>query len=335
MISVTALSEDLLASAIEKAASDIHFYPTSETTTIYFRIHGQREQNRTITTEHYVSLLSYYKFTAGMDIGEVRKPQSGVMIHKASNTMFSLRLSTLPTHKQESLVIRMLPQRTNLSLHHLFLFPNQIRILEKWSQNQSGLILFTGPTGSGKSTTLYALLEHMLQQNSHQVITLEDPVERELKQALQVQINENAGMTYDIGLKAALRHDPDIVMVGEIRDKHTARFAVQAALTGHLILSTLHAKDAIGTIKRLLEMDLTPVEIEQTLIAVAALELLPIQKNHRIIGRAAIMESLDGSNLRKVIHKEDIPIKERHSFNHLRKKAFAYGYLDKEVLFKS
>ena len=327
------LSENIIKAAIEYAASDIHFYPTSEVTTIYFRIHGQRQHQQIITKDQYDLLLSYFKFTAGMDIGEVRKPQSGVIIHQQNNISYSLRLSTLPTHKRESLAIRVLPQHTNLTLKQLFLFPNQTNILHEWIQERSGIILFTGPTGSGKSTTLYALLQHILQQEkAYQTITLEDPVEQQLPHALQVQINEEAGMGYDEGLKAALRHDPDIIMVGEIRDHRTARFAVQAALTGHLILSTLHAKDAIGTVKRLLDMKLTPVEIEQTLIAVSALELLPVKIHGQVRRRAAIMEKLDGDTLRKVIFNQQKTLNKQQTFNHLRKKAFAYGYIHQEVL---
>src|SRR5699024_1228537 len=123
----------------------------------------------------------------------------------------------------------------------LFLFPNQLARMENWMTNRAGIILFTGPTGSGKTTTLYALLQATLQEKSYQTITLEDPIEKDIHDILQVQVNEKAGITYQTGLKAALRHDPDIIMVGEIRDEHTAQFAFNASLTGHLVLSTLHA----------------------------------------------------------------------------------------------
>src|SRR5690625_2712815 len=211
------LSENIIKAAIEYAASDIHFYPTSEVTTIYFRIHGQRQHQQIITIDQYDLLLSYFKFTAGMDIGEVRKPQSGVIIHYQNNISYSLILSTLPTHKRESLAIRVLPHHTNLSLKLLFLFQNQTNILHEWIQERSGYILFTGPTGSGKSTTLYALLQHILQQEkAYQTITHEDPGEQQLPHALQVQINEEAGMGYDEVLKEDLSYDIDIIMIGDI-----------------------------------------------------------------------------------------------------------------------
>lgn len=191
----------------------------------------------------------------------------------------------------------------------------------------------SGPTGSGKTTTLYSLLEEILQEGSYQAITLEDPIEKELHHILQVQINERAGITYQTGLKAALRHDPDILMVGEIRDKYTAQFSFEAALTGHLVLSTLHAKDAIGTIHRLLEMGIKQIELEQSLIAVASIKLLPIEIKGEVKRRAAILELLDGDRLKVALKGGDIPDKNNHihSFHYLRKKAYAYGFISEET----
>src|SRR5690606_33165554 len=158
----------------------------------------------------------------------------------------------------------------------LFLFKNQLTKIKQWMNFRAGLILISGPTGSGKTTTLYALLEETLKNGSFQTITLEDPIEKNIDDILQVQVNEKAGITYQTGLKAALRHDPDIIMVGEIRDRHTAKFALEASLTGHLVLSTIHAKNTIGTIQRLLEMGLTRVELEQSLIGISSIQLIPI-----------------------------------------------------------
>lgn len=149
---------------------------------------------------------------------------------------------------------------------------------------------------------------------------------------LQVQVNERAGVTYQTGLKAALRHDPDIIMIGEIRDKYTAQFAFDASLTGHLVLSTLHAKNAQGTIHRLLEMGLKKTDLQQSLIAVAALDLIPIQINNNIKRRAAILELLDGELLEDTINGVNVTeSKVFTSFEYLRKKAFAYGYISEEI----
>ncbi|OZU90667.1 competence protein [Virgibacillus indicus] len=325
------LSNKLLNSAFEAQASDIHFYPFPAKTDIYFRIHGRRIFYNSILTSQYELLLTYYKFISEMDIGEIRKPQNGTITHLEATRAYSLRLSTLPVNHTESLAIRILPQEENLSLEQLFLFPNQLNKIKRWISNRAGLILFTGSTGSGKTTTLYALLESILKEKSYQTITLEDPIEKEMNDILQVQVNERAGITYQTGLKAALRHDPDIIMVGEIRDKYTAQFAFDASLTGHLVLSTLHAKNAVGTLHRLQEMGLTKTDLQQSLIAVASLKLLPVQINN-IKRRAAILELLDGEILENTLKGADFnTFHSFQSFNHLRKKAFAYGYISEET----
>lgn len=331
----TVLGDQILAHAIDIHASDIHFYPFAAETKIYIRVHGKRIFYRTIPTARYELLLTYYKFTSGMDIGETRKPQNGVLFHKTQSIHYHLRLSTLPVNKNESLAIRLLPQEKNLALKNAFLFPYQLNKLYQWMQHRSGLILFTGPTGSGKTSTLYALLQSIIQDGSYQTITLEDPIEKNLSDILQVQINEKAGITYQAGLKAALRHDPDIIMVGEIRDDFTAQFAFEASLTGHLVLSTLHAKNARGTIGRLLEMGLKASDLEQSLLGIASLQLLPLYFSNEAQGRAAIMETLDGEELENVLlrHHETVG-HQSTSFNHLRKKAYAYGFISERELQK-
>jgi competence protein ComGA len=326
------LSDKLIDNAVKEQASDIHFYPFKDRADIYFRIRGKRKLHQSILSEQYQLLMTYYKFTSGMDIGENRKPQNGVLTHQVNAQLFSLRLSTLPVNHYESLAIRILPQEKNLSLKQLFLFPNQLKKLKKWISQRAGIILFTGPTGSGKTTTLYALLETILKEESYQTITLEDPIEKQMQDILQVQVNEKAGITYQTGLRAALRHDPDIIMVGEIRDAYTAQFAFDASLTGHLVLSTLHAKNTKGTIHRLLEMGLKRTDLEQSLIAVASLQLLPLSVYKHDGRRGAILELLDGESLTKTVKGADTSRQSNfHTFENLRKKAFAYGYISKEI----
>ncbi len=274
-------------------------------------------------------LLTYYKFTAGMDIGEIRKPQDGKINFQSENKTYALRLSTLPVSSSESLALRILPQSDVLQLEKLFLFPTQLTTIKEWISSKSGLILLTGPTGSGKTTTLYALLQALLLEQSYQTITLEDPVEKQIDHILQVQVNEKAGMSYQTGLKAALRHDPDILMVGEIRDKSTAQFAFQAALTGHLVLSTLHARDAFGTVHRLMEMGIQKTDLEQTLIAVASLQLLPMKTHTQTPARAAILELLDKQLLHDAIRGTDPQSQPGFfSFDRLRRKAYTYGFIE-------
>ncbi|KKE80641.1 competence type IV pilus ATPase ComGA [Oceanobacillus caeni] len=335
MSSAITLSRNILTAAIEQHASDIHFYPFNTETDIFFRINGKRVFYKKISTNHYQLLLTYYKFSSGMDIGETRKPQNGTIQHHDTSMIYSLRFSTLPTNQLESLAVRVLPQKQTHSLNELFLFPSQYKQIKKWVKRRSGIILITGPTGSGKTTTLYSLVHSLLQEDSYQTISLEDPIEKEMQDIIQVQINEKAGITYQTGLKAALRHDPDILMVGEIRDEYTAKFAFEAALTGHLVMSTLHAKNSIGTIHRLRDLDIKEIDLQHTLIAVASIQLVPIQINKKVMRRAAILEILDGEILDYVLKGGDVKkIKNYHSFQHLRKKAYAYGFISKETLFE-
>ncbi|SDK55203.1 competence type IV pilus ATPase ComGA [Sediminibacillus albus] len=331
MKTASTFSKELLLTATSSNASDIHFFPRKHQTHIFFRIHGKRTFHTLIPNKRYEMMLSYYKFTSGMDIGEVRKPQNGtVFFQDDENHHFSLRLSTLPVTNSESLAIRILPQTQAPQLEKLFLFPHQLNRVKQWLSYRSGIILLTGPTGSGKTTTLYALLQELLHEHSLQAITLEDPIEKEMDNLIQVQVNEKAGISYHAGLKAALRHDPDILMIGEIRDHETARFAFHAALTGHLVLSTLHAKNGSGTIHRLLEMGIPQRELQQVLKAVASLQLLPIELGGRK-SRAAIMELLENESLTQAINGLDPAQKGScQSFAQLRRKAFAYGYSSKQ-----
>ncbi|MFD1018730.1 competence type IV pilus ATPase ComGA [Thalassobacillus hwangdonensis] len=327
------LSRQLLIAAIQSTASDIHFSPYKEKVDIHFRIHGKRVHHSSISTILYTKLLSYFKFTSGMDIGEIKKPQNGTYEFRNDDHIYSLRFSTLPIVSTESLAIRILPQSTSMSLDKLFLFPFQLSTIRSWLKHRNGMILFTGPTGSGKTTTLYALLQTFLKKHSYQAITLEDPIEKNLDDIIQVQVNERAGITYDTGLKAALRHDPDLIMVGEIRDRQTAHFAFHAAQTGHLVLSSLHANNAVGTISRLREMGINSLDIEQTLICVAAQQLIPLKGEQHLPDRAAILELLDGNALRSVIKDPFTPLPSSfHTFEQLRRKAYAYGFTDQTTL---
>ena len=329
----------LIDHACSEYASDIHFYPytNEDKVHIYFRILGKRHFIRTMNKHTYDAVLTYLKFSSGMDIGEIRKPQNGtISFTNTVNEAYSLRLSTLPLPKTESITIRILPQEEIPILEQLFLFPSQLRKMKAWLEYEAGMILLTGPTGCGKTTTMYALLESMLRDRSYQAITLEDPIEKKIPDVLQVEINEKAGITYQSGLKAALRHDPDILLIGEIRDEETAEFAFRASLTGHLVLSTLHAKNAIGTIDRLIDLGIKRVDLRQSLIAVASIQLLPIKSHINKKRRAAIVELLDGIYLNNVIEGSKSPLLDKyHSFQYLREKAFAYGFISKETLYET
>ncbi|GAA0296245.1 competence protein ComGA [Gracilibacillus halotolerans] len=327
------LTNHIIEEAIKHLATDIHFIPDEENVKLYYRINGYRHNFSSLSLSQYQTLLSYLKFTGKMDIGQTRKPQSGTIPFKLKNSNYSLRISTLPSLSMESLAIRILEESIHYSLQRLFLFPNQTNAVMRLLEHSSGIILFTGPTGSGKSTTMYGIVAAVVERTNCQTITLEDPVEKKLDNVLQVQINESSGFTYDTGLKAALRHDPDIILVGEIRDKETAQFAFRAANTGHLVISTLHARNTIGTIHRLKEMNISNTDLEQNLIAIASTNLLPltIPKYHN--ERAAIIELLSGNDLLSIIQFGDndqnkIP---NPSFLKLRRRAYAYGFINDPV----
>ncbi|WP_188206148.1 competence type IV pilus ATPase ComGA [Alkalibacillus aidingensis] len=324
------LSDKIINYAIRKGASDIHFSPDEFNVSIYFRINGERWFYQRTTLQEYQILLSYFKFSSGMDIAENRVPQNGTQVFNRENHSYDLRLSTLPLKSSESLAIRILPKYDYPHLNELFLFPSQADTLLNWIKNRSGIILFTGPTGSGKSSTMFALMREASKMYGFQTISLEDPIEQAVADILQVQVNEKAGFNYDVGLKAALRHDPDIILIGEVRDSETAKFAFRAALTGHLVLTTVHARNAYGTIHRLQEMGISQTDLHQTLIGIASQQLLPLSKTIQLKrgdGRAAIAELLDGEYLTRAVNGlKPENNQEFYTFNRLRRKAYALGY---------
>lgn len=209
-----------------------------------------------------------------MDIGEKRRPQNGSIVLTIQGKQLAIRLSTLPTPFSESLALRLLPQNEKMSLHDLFLFQESANQLSSLMKETSGLLLLTGPTGTGKTTTIYAILHELALTYNRRVITIEDPVEKTNDALVQMEINERAGITFSEGFKACLRHDPDVIMVGEIRDDMTANITIKAALSGHLVISTMHARNTIGALYRLLEFGIPQVDIQQTVIAVATQKLV-------------------------------------------------------------
>lgn len=341
MNEIEKVADRLVKEATVLRASDIHIVPKRDDAVVQFRIDGALVMKETLTKDVYERLVAHFKFLADMDIGERRRPQSGAMEMNQDGTIISLRLSTLPTFYDESLVIRLLLQDSFLPLSQLSLFPNATRKLLSFLHHSHGLIIFTGPTGSGKTTTLYTLLRVCQNEWNRNVITLEDPIEKRTENVLQVQVNEKAGITYATGLKAILRHDPDIIMVGEIRDAETAKIAVRAALTGHLVLTTMHTKNAVGAIYRLLEFGVSLQEIEQTLLAVTAQRLVelmcpfcegacsPFCRRQRAVRRAAIYEWLYGEALTKAIQEvrgENVTYR-YPTLQQMIKKGVALGFL--------
>lgn len=212
--SVESLSEVMIGEAYGCEATDIHLIPRTEDYLIQFRKFGVLVPYETIDPDQAERLIAHLKFMASMDIGEKRKPQSGSFSLTIRNAPLSLRISTLPTtHLKESLVIRILPQTYHIPIKKMSLYPSSAKKLLALLMYSHGLILFTGPTGSGKTTTLYSLVHHCSVALNRNVITLEDPVEKQHEEMVQIQVNEKAGITYSTGLKAILRHDPDMIVV--------------------------------------------------------------------------------------------------------------------------
>ncbi|MDQ0337687.1 type II secretory ATPase GspE/PulE/Tfp pilus assembly ATPase PilB-like protein [Caldalkalibacillus uzonensis] len=268
----------MLDMAIRRRASDIHLQPQENQAQIKFRIDGRLIFWQNITLEQLKAMVTRLKFIADMDIGETRVPQDGALYHTFNQDRLQLRLSTMPTIYGEKLVIRIFPlQQERLALAHLGFTPQQYEHLKRLIQLPHGLFLITGPTGSGKTTTLYKILEVLAEQKDKNICSLEDPVEMRIPGLTQVQVNPHYGLTFAKGLRAMLRQDPDVIFVGEIRDEETAEIAVRAALTGHLVLSTLHTYDTVGAIVRLLEMGIKPYYVASALIGVISQRLFRLR----------------------------------------------------------
>lgn len=247
-------SKDFINDGIKLKATDIHFMPQMKGYQCRYRVAGTLTTGKFYPLEVAEKMINYLKYSAGMDIGERRKSQSKSMLYTDQTTSYTLRFSTLPAYPTESLAIRIAPFTSPYSLEALSFFQTDQTNLKKISHLKEGLVLITGATGSGKTTTIYALLEELKKRDKAIIISIEDPVERPLEGIIQMEVNEKAGITFNHSLQAILRHDPDIIVIGEIRDEQTAILAIQAAMTGHLVLASLHATNAFFSFMRLKEL---------------------------------------------------------------------------------
>lgn len=279
--------DELLQRACQQQIPDLHFMPTTHGYDVLFRQFDKLIQVEQLATEQVERVVTYVKYLANLNIAEKRKPQSGAFYKDIQGQSYHFRVSTLPSIlNKESVVIRIHEPHIARQLSELAYFPTVTEQLEQLLLERQGIIFVTGATGSGKTTTLYACLQYMAEQLQKHIITLEDPVEVVYEQALQIQVNERANLTYANGLRAILRHTPDVIFVGEIRDEETAQIAVRAALTGHLVLTTMHAKDTIGCIYRLLDFGVSLEDIRQTLRGIVAQALVTIQEDDKQTRRA-------------------------------------------------
>ncbi len=268
------LVNQVINNAIKSGASDVHIEALEKVLRVRFRIDGVLQEVLQNPIKIFPSVVSRVKVLGGMDIAEKRVPQDGRATVRYENKTLDVRIATMPTVYGEKIVLRLLERNSgNISIKDIHFSERQFPRFSKAIHMPYGFVLVTGPTGSGKSTTLYATLAEIstLEKN---VITLEDPVERRMAGINQVQMNNRAGMTFAAALRSVLRSDPDIVMVGEIRDGETAKIAVEAALTGHMVLSTLHTNDAAGAVTRLEEMGVEPFLTASSLVGVLAQRLV-------------------------------------------------------------
>jgi type IV pilus assembly protein PilB len=264
----------VMIQAIRDRASDIHFEPDEKALGVRFRIDGFLYESLTLPKQIHPALTSRIKILSEMDIAETRLPQDGNFNVKLEKRGFEIRVSTFPTIYGENVVLRVLDQTSPLfKLDDLGFSEETLSQFKQLIRKTSGITLVTGPTGSGKTTTLYALL-NMINSKEKNIITIEDPVEYRLAYIRQTQINPKAGITFSTGLRSILRQDPDIIMIGEIRDLETSEIAMQAALTGHLVLSTLHTNDAPEAISRLMDIGVEPYLISSSVIGVLAQRLV-------------------------------------------------------------
>jgi len=270
----------LIGEAKNLKSSDIHIESYENKCRVRIRIDGMMVERYLLKREEYPALINKVKILSNLDIAEKRLPQDGRINFKHHNQQFDIRVSVLPTLHGEKVVLRLLNNdATEIDLNTLGFSPFDLDNYLQGVKRPNGILLLSGPTGSGKTTTLYATLK-LLNKETRNILTIEDPVEYTLEGINQVQLKESIGLTFGAALRTFLRQDPDVIMVGEIRDTETANMAIRAALTGHLVLSTIHTNSAWGTVSRLIDMGIPPFLVASTLNTTAAQRLVRLLCPH-------------------------------------------------------
>ncbi len=271
---IVTLVKQMIDQAVRARTSDIHIEPLERTVRVRYRIDGALYERLVYSTDLLSAIVARVKIVSGMDISEKRKPQDGRMTQVVDGQEFDIRVSILPTVFGEKIVMRLTSkQALTREKKNLGLNQEEMKVFDHILSNPHGIILVTGPTGSGKSTTLYTALSELNREEVN-IITVEDPVEANINGINQVQTNVKAGLTFASALRSILRQDPDIIMIGEIRDGETAGIAVQASITGHLVVSTLHTNSAAGTVGRLVDMGVEPYLLADSLVGIIAQRLV-------------------------------------------------------------
>ncbi len=292
--SISKYVDEILGEALRLQATDVHIEPYYAKIKLRYRIDGMMQ---TVPVpgdlrQVHSALVSRLKIMAGLNIAEKRLPHDGRISMKTENEEYDLRVSVIPTKHGEAVCLRILGRQSLLlDFSYLGLEPAQEALVKELTQLPQGMVLLTGPTGSGKTTTLYTALAHA-NDEGRKIITIEDPVEYQLEGVLQIQTHEEVGLTFASGLRSVLRHDPDVVLIGEIRDAETAEIAVRAAQTGHLVFSTLHTNDSISAITRLLDMEIDPFLVGSSLVCSIAQRLAQRICRHCLAPDTAIPDEL-------------------------------------------
>lgn len=292
-------SKDILENILQKAvllnASDIHIEPFEKLLKIRMRVDGSLKEINTYNIELHSQLSTLIKLLAGMNIAEKRLPQDGRIDKDIDNNIVDLRISTIPTVYGEKIVIRILNRNTFFKSKYEIGFSDEaINKIKSMTSDMSGLIIVTGPTGSGKTTTLYSILNDFKNIDKN-IVTIEDPVEYKIEGINQIQVNYKYGLDFATGLKSILRQDPDIIMIGEIRDKETAQIAIRAASTGHLVISTMHTNNSVESISRLVDMGVPRYLISSVLKGVISQKLV-----RKVCEHCSIEEELDENTYKKL-----------------------------------
>jgi len=319
---------DLINEAIKMHANDLHFNLTNNDQQVLVQARARHMMLplKTIEKNDYEKMLAYVRFHSNMDLKNPYQPQSGGLKIEDENSNINCRVSILPTAKFDSLVLRITGRQPYKTIDELPFSPEKAKALKEITDKPEGLILIGGPTSSGKTTTAYAMIHHLKNELGKSVITIEDPVEYHQPDVVQLQIDgnkgmnfdyqkddrerirtnklstiqrtEHAGMNYEIGIKEILRHDPDVIVIGEIRDQTTAQNAIRAASSGHLVISTIHSRDNIGTLHRMMDYGISAYDIDQSVAALVNQRLVPVGDDKKVI-----MEIAEGSNLENLMEQ--------------------------------
>ncbi len=297
-VNIINLVDLLIEDAIEDSVSDIHISPEADVVNVFYRVDGALVHYHTLPSSFHKMIVSRIKIMSSLDISQTSLPQDGQLEYNYLSNNYRLRVSTVTTAYGENIVMRVLKNDvSSLSLDTLGLSVKNIEILRKITNQPNGLILVTGPTGSGKTTTLYSSLKE-IDSLSKNILTVEDPIEYQIPFIKQTQINTKVGYTFDSAIRAFMRQDPDVILVGEVRDEETAQLALRASITGHLVLSTLHTNDAVGAISRLADLGIPKYLIGSATIAIVA---------QRLVRKLCTHCKVEVTNKEEVFEKNSVP----------------------------